>query len=201
MAKPLIEEKTWPVLLYRREYDRWKKQEFLLSSSAKKHRHLPRITSVAPRKDSIVFPALRQRFSLTSEKDRGTVIRRDNKLLLVSKRRTRALLLEFQSLENCLEFSDAFLRLNPGPSLMPRSRNRDAATSEQSLRDYQPQNGTGPPSIIGDEGQREIVSWIVKMLHDKCFLSYVHKIENYIAETEDGMQILQGLEQSDLSLA
>ena len=56
-----------------------------------------------------------------------------------------------------------------------------------------------PPAVVGEKEQREVVSWIVKMLHDKSFLSFVHKIENYIIETEDGMQILKGLEQADLS--
>jgi hypothetical protein len=203
MTKTAIEEKTWPVLLYRRESDGWKKQESLLSSSSsRKNRRHNRTTSVAARKNCIVFPSLRQKFSLKSESDRGTVIRRDEKILLVSKRRARALLLEFQSLDDCLAFSDHFVRLNPKPSLelpFSKTRNDDTICNDKSLHGSQQQSAGATVPIVGDEGHREVVSWIVKMLHDKSFLSYVHKIESYITETEDGMQILQGLEQSELS--
>ena len=194
MIKTLIEEKTWPVLLYRRESDGWKKQESSSSPSTRNNRNHTIITSVAPRKDCIVFPTLRQRFSMKSVIDRGTVIRRGDKILLISKRRARALLLQFQSMEDCLAFSDYFVRLNPKPFLELSSRNEDMIHNDQSLHSFQQQNGETTLPIVGDEGHREVVSWIVKMLHDKCFLSYVHKIENHITQTEDGLQILQGLE-------
>jgi hypothetical protein len=101
-----------------------------------------------------------------------------------------------------LAFSDHFVRLNPKPSLVPLStRNADMIYNDKSLHGSQQQSARATLPIVGDEGHREVVSWIVKMLHDKCFLSYVHKIENYITQTEDGMQILQGLEQSELSSA
>lgn len=189
MSKPPADEKTWSVLLYRKEIGGWKKQEFS-TSSLNRHRHAPtlRMTTVAPRIDCIVFPELRQKFSLKSEADRGTVIRRDNKILLVSKRRARALLLEFPSLEDCLGFSDQFVRLNPRKPLVPLSKKNKNGKKRKT-----------PPAVVGEKEQREVVSWIVKMLHDKSFLSFVHKIENYIAETEDGKQILKGLEQADLS--
>lgn len=183
MSKSSVDEKTWSVLLYRKEIGGWKKQEF--STSLNRHGHAPtlRMTTVAPRIDCIVFPELRQKFSLKSEADRGTVIRRDNKILLVSKRRARALLLEFPSLEDCLGFSDQFARLNP----------------RKPLKNKNGKKRKTPPAVVGEKERREVVSWIVKMLHDKSFLSFVHKIENYIIETEDGMQILKGLEQADLS--
>ena len=201
MTKPSNEEKIWKVLLYRKESEGWKKQEYSVSSSDGRNRYhtTTRMTSVAPRNDCIVFPDLRQKFSLKSETDQGTVIRRDNKILLVSKRRARALLLEFQSLEDCLAFSDQFVRLNPRKSLLASSRDDDAICNDRSMHDSPQQNGENTLPAVGDEGHREVVSWIVKMLHDKSFLSYVHKIESYITGTEDGMQILQGLEQGELS--
>ena len=72
-------------------------------------------------------------------------------------------------------------------------------SNDQSSSYYQTQKRESTPAVVGEKGQQEVVSWIVKMLHDKSFLSYVHKIENYINETEDGMEILKGLEQAELS--
>lgn len=200
MTKTSTKEKTWPVLVYRKESDGWKKQAY--SSSSKNRRRkttVTKMTPVAPRKDSIVFPTLRQKFSLQSGKDQGSVIRRDNKILLVSKLRVRALLIEFQSLEECLEFSDQFVQLNPRKLLAVMPRKDRVVRNEPFINISQQQNTKRPQVVVSDEANREVVSWIVKMLHDKSFLSYVQKIENCIAETEDGMQILKGLEHGDLS--
>ena len=210
MTSTPTEEKTWPVLLYRRERDGWKKQEFASSSSSsssswrsstRKNRHYPGFTTAAPREGCIVFPALRQRFSLRSETDQGTVIRRDDKILLVSKRRARALLLRFRSLEDCLQFSDLFVRLNPRPSTtssIPSSaRKEDAIANARGSR--QENDGSEEGLVVGESIHKEVVSWVVKLLHDKCFLTYAQKIEQYIAETEDGMQILLGLGERDFS--
>ncbi len=199
MTKKAVKEKTWSVLLYRKESDGWKKQEYSSSKNRRRNATSTKMTPVAPRKDSIVFPVLRQKFSLRSEKDKGSVIRRDNKILLVSKLRARALLLEFQSLEDCLAFSDQLVRLNPKKLLSPMPQTDIGVCNDLSTIDSRLQNGKTPRAVVGDEGHREVVSWIVKMLHDKSFLSYVQKIENYITETEDGLQILKGLEHGDLA--
>ena len=194
MNEAFQEDKIWLVWLYRRESDGWKKQESSQSSVSKKNE----TTTVAPRKDCIIFPALRQRFSLKSASDQGTVIRRDEKIILVSKRRARALLLRFQSFEECLAFSDYFVRLNRKLPLVPSVRNGNKLQYIESLRLSQQQcyESKKARSIVGDKTHREIVSWIVKMLHDKCFLNYVEKIERYITETEDGIKILQALGQT-----
>ena len=110
-------------------------------------------------------------------------------------------LLEFQSLSDCLAFADDFVRLNPKSSLVQSSRNDDIVCNDQSIHGSQEQNGSNVVPVVGDAGHREVVSWMTKMLHDKCFLSYIDKIEKYLTETQDGMQILQGLEQGELSSA
>eukprot|EP00531_Pseudo-nitzschia_arenysensis_P013352 CAMPEP_0116130408 /NCGR_PEP_ID=MMETSP0329-20121206/8457_1 /TAXON_ID=697910 /ORGANISM="Pseudo-nitzschia arenysensis, Strain B593" /LENGTH=201 /DNA_ID=CAMNT_0003624771 /DNA_START=19 /DNA_END=624 /DNA_ORIENTATION=+ len=199
MTKTSTKEKTWPVLVYRKESDGWKKQAYSTSSKNRRRKAtVTKMTPVAPRKDIIVFPVLRQKFSLQSEKDQGSVICRDNKILLVSKLRARALLIEFQSLEECLEFSDQFVRMNPRNILPAMPRNDSVVRNDRSFNLSQ-QHNAKPHVVVSDEANREVVSWIVKMLHDKSFLSYVQKIENCITETEDGMQILKGLEHGDLS--
>jgi hypothetical protein len=179
---------------------------------------------VAPRKECIVFPTLRQRFSLKSQTDQGTVMRRNNKILLTSKRRTRSLLLQFQSLEDCLAFSDQFIKLNPNLSSSSSSSssssplgdkkaaaaasvdssititNNRSASRDATLRTCTPQQESSQITIlqqepiVREEERKEVVSWVTQLLHDDDFLGYVHKIETYISGTDDGEQILQGLE-------
>jgi hypothetical protein len=197
----VAEEKTWPVILYRCESDGWKKQEFVTttaaSSSIISNTHQVRkqhFVAVAPRKDCIVFPHLRQRFSLKSDTDQGTVIRRDDKILLTSKRRMRALLLQFQSLQDCLDFSDRFLMMNNPPLPLSSFDEEDVAACAQN--DLERIHGRQPAS--SDE-QEQVVSYITRLLHDEEFLRFVHKVETYIARTDDGSKILRGLEELDLS--
>jgi len=134
---------------------------------------------------------------LKSQTDQGTVIRRDDKILLISKRRARALLLQFQSLEDCLAFSDRFIGFNPKHPSVASPRNEDPITDES--RDSSQQEGEAKLPIVREEEHKEVVSWVTRLLHDEDFLSYVHKIETYIADTEDGALILQGLEHRELS--
>ena len=230
-------ENTWPVLLYRRERDGWKKQELQSASSSSsssssskrnKNRHQHSTTvMVAPRKECIVFPTLRQRFSLKSQTDQGTVMRRNNKILLTSKRRTRSLLLQFQSLEDCLAFSDKFIILNPNLSALSLSSsssssssfgdkkaaaaveaagssititNNESASRDATLSTCTPQHESNQTTmlqqepIVREKERKEVVSWVTRLLHDDDFLGYVHKIETYISGTDDGEQILHGLE-------
>ena len=225
-------ENTWPVLLYRRERDGWKKQELQSASSSSsskrnKNRHQHSTTvMVAPRKECIVFPTLRQRFSLKSQTDQGTVMRRNNKILLTSKRRTRSLLLQFQSLEDCLAFSDKFIKLNPNLSALSLSSsssssssssfgdkkaaaavgssititNNESASRDATLSTCTPQHESNQTTmlqqepIVREKERKEVVSWVTRLLHDDDFLGYVHKIETYISGTDDGEQILHGLE-------
>jgi hypothetical protein len=221
----VAEEKTWPVMLYRCESDGWKKQELIFESAVATtsntirtnslHHHTVRrkntnhFVVVAPRKDCVVFPHLRQRFSLKSNTDQGTVIRRDDKILLTSKRRVRALMLQFQSLQDCLDFTDHFLLLNNPPQ-----HHRLWSSSTSSLlddnkavvvaaawggaeRESQPRFYRQQPA--SSEEQEQVVAHITRLLHDDEFLRFVHKVETYIARTDDGAKILTGLEERDLS--
>lgn len=175
-------DKEWPVQLYRyTECDGWQKQAGTKDTSA------------APRKDCIVIPCLRQKFSLisaattTSAKDgngsstpgdRTYVIRRDRCILMVSKRRMRALVLQFRTLQDCLDFSDKFLELNP----FERIEEQDKANHQVA---------SSRPAGLAD--QEEVVSYMARMLHDQDFLGFVHKIETYMKNTTDGIQLLDSL--------
>jgi hypothetical protein len=55
-----------------------------------------------------------------------------------------------------------------------------------------------PPPDLETE-QRAVNGMIVRLLHDREFLRFVHKIENYVLNAEDGSKMLQGLQDRDLS--
>ena len=173
MAPPSSSEKEWPVRLYRfTESDGWQRQE-----GAK--------VAAAPRQDCIVIPAMRQKFSLVRQK--SCVIRRGLCILLVSQRRTRAMVLQFDSLPECLEFSDRFVELNPVLSV--------AETKGDG------ENPAGTPCIEAEiSEQKQIVSYVARLLHDPDFLGFVEKLETYMSNTTDGAKILEGLGRQSLTL-
>jgi hypothetical protein len=49
------------------------------------------------------------------------------------------------------------------------------------------------PPEAGLADQEEVVSYIARMLHDKDFLGFVHKIETYMSNTTDGTKLLESL--------
>ena len=155
-------EKEWPVRLYRfTESVGWQVQEG------------PKIAA-SPRKDCIVIPSLRQKFSLVRQK--SSVVRRGSCVLLVSQRRTRAMVLRFESLQDCLEFNDRFAELNPPLASIPTE------VSPQS----------------SEAQQEQVISYVARLLHDKEFLGFVHKLESHLTNTTDGEKLLEGLEERNL---
>lgn len=60
--------------------------------------------------ESIVIPELHQKFSLstTENGEHGAVIRRNNCILLLSRTRTKVMVLQFQTFDDCLRFADRF---------------------------------------------------------------------------------------------
>jgi hypothetical protein len=160
-------EQEWPIVLYRfTDSEGWQKQtEGNLAASA--------------RKDCIVIPALRQKFTLRGGDEKSSAIRRNNCLLLVSRRRTRAMLLKFKLLKDCLEFSDQFSEMNSAPG---------EATTANQVQD----------EPIRQQDQEGTITYIAELLHNGEFLSLVRKLENYIASSSDGGKLLEGLEQLDL---
>jgi hypothetical protein len=180
-------EKEWPVQLYRfTESDGWQKQQgaavTMMTTTANR-------IAAAPRKDCIVIPALRQKFSLLSGQEKNCVIRRGCCILLVSRRRTRAMVLQFTSLDDCLAFSDRFLALNPPTP----------STTTTEVQGTQEAAAVAAAVAAGPNDQEQVVSYVARLLHDKDFLGFVHKLETYLAQTTDGAKILEGLEHRDLN--
>lgn len=194
-----MSEPQWPVELYRcTEFDGWQKQQTQGDA----------LLFASPRKDSIVLPALRQKFTLRGENDRdkSSVIRRNNCILLVSRKRTRAMMLKFASLKDCLDFSDRFCEINH-PSFADTNKDDLAAKESRHRRTIDPshdhavaeeyhndQTAESQPTSVRIEDQEQVLSHIVQLVHNPEFMEFVHKLENYIGSCTDGAKLLQALE-------
>ena len=179
------QEREWPVQLYRftEGNNKWQKDEQKGVTAT--------IMKAVPRKDCIVIPAIKQKFSVLSGQGKHCVIQRDSCILLVSQKRTRALVLQFKNREDCLAFSDRFLELNQHPTPTDHSEVQGASL---------PAPQAAPEVEAGLDEQERIVSYIARLLHDKEFLKFTHKLETFLSNAEDGEKILEGLENRDLSL-
>ena len=144
--------------------------------------------------------------------DKSCVIRRGDSILLINRRRTRAMVLKFRSIDDCLSFSDRFIQLNPWPTTCNdnsaktttriggahatatsagstttnRNNNNRATQAEQEQQQQQEQE------------QDEVMSYIVRLMHEPSFLQLVHKIENLVTNTTDGNKMLQALDAREL---
>ncbi|KAL3942272.1 MAG: hypothetical protein SGBAC_003511 [Bacillariaceae sp.] len=198
-------EPQWPVELYRyTDCDGWQKQQTQSDTPL----------SASPRKDSIVLPSLRQKFTLKGETDhdKSSVIRRNNCMLLVSRKRTRAMLLKFASLQDCLDFSDRFCEINHPSTTMMEHYNKSASLAPNDSR--KPRPSSSYYSVIPDdehigqvasnnqtpsvriEDREQVLSHIVQLVHNPEFMGFVHKLENYIGSSSDGAQLLKALQLS-----
>jgi hypothetical protein len=131
-------------------------------------------------KTSIVIHSLQQKFSITSGEGsvgRATIIRRDRCMLMLSKSRTRAMVLRFYSLQDCLDFSDRFISLNPVE---------------------QENNQCGSVAI---EADREVVTaHLIRLMQEPSFVAFVRNIERALANTTDGTRLLESWADRDLDV-
>jgi hypothetical protein len=144
--------------------------------------------------------------------DKSFLVRRGDRILIVSRRRTRAMLLQFRSLEACLAFSDCFLRLNPPPAATPLAITRTttlagitSTTTTTNRNSAVARAATSRRSVaVGqqDATHHQEVGWyMARLMHDAEFLQLVHCMETAIAQTPDGAKMLQALETRDLTLS
>lgn len=107
------------------------------------------------------------------------VVRRNTCIVLLSRTRTKVMVLRFRSLQDCLDFSDCFIALNP------IDNNEDQHTSPENM------------ALL--EADREVVAaHLVRLVHDSSFESFVRNVESSLRETVDGQKILQSWVDRDL---
>ena len=182
--------------MFRLVKHRWEKLEIVggsSSSSIENHGLM-----VSPRKNRIVIPGIRQMFSLSEQQSTGKdafrhrsfVVQRDNRILLIpSKQRSRAILLVFASIQDCREFSDCFVRLNPTST---------PTSTSHGQQPQQPQSVEFVDESRLEQDQLRLFSYITRLLHDDDFLQFVHRLETLISSTKDGGEMLNHLAASPL---
>jgi hypothetical protein len=201
------------------------------------------VLDAAPRKGSIVFPKVRQRYSVcddiavatsgagpaastntrgsndsTTTTDKSLVVRRGDKILFVSRRRTRAMMLQFESLAECLSFTDRFLMLNHPHHRRVAYQSHKADVNVNTTTDGPSSTitltttkavGSGPcssdPRPISSDLHRQQqqkedgAAYLVQLIHDETFLRTVGRLEQMLLSSNEGRQILEGAAKRDLA--
>ena len=115
----------------------------------------------------------------------------------------KTLLLQFQSRGDCLDFSDAFVRLNPhesaAPSPPPLSRPLLTASPNQ-ITHNSVSDQTGIYPIVPDSEYYMLSLWLYEMVEDESFWGYMSKIETCLVNTNNGKELLESFEERPLSL-
>lgn len=227
-------EKEWPLDVYRCSTTRGWEKQIPVHVTDEQHNLKPHATGI-PKEGCILVKRFRLKISLACRTDGGDdqeekgarpsqnsrdlsreVIRRNNCLLLTSKKRFRAILLKFPSVRDCLEFSDQLLLLNHSLPFLVEPTNKSNASAvignASSLAGHKEMmQGTSlprqpPPAIITPASSfhsdnalsiklqmNDMFCHIVRLLHDDSVRNYVGQIEQFIHAFPDGKHILQAL--------
>lgn len=163
----------------------------------------------APRKGSIVFPKVRQRYSVSdndNDADKSLVIRRNDAILFVSRRRTRAMMLQFQSLEDCVSFTDHFLLLNDQQQYINDDRQNNLDVGSSNCEAGSSKNGgIGSLDMVADQDLRhqrqkeDGAAYLVQLIHDETFLRTVGRLEQILRSSSEGRQMLEGAANRNLT--
>jgi hypothetical protein len=177
-------EKEWPVHLFRKTAKGWEKMQ-----PKNKHNQLI-VVNAKPREGCIVFLRLRIRVSLTSsrkgsqeeDESRSVVVRRRSNIFISSNQGLKALVLKFRSEQDCLEFADRFMVLNP-PKLISKEGDTAAEIGGGNLTRH----------VDSNDQSQEVLFYIARLLHDQDFVDYVNNLESCLASSADGAKILEVL--------
>ena len=156
---------------------------------------------------SIVIHSLQQKFSIARTEERGldvggknnnnkkaTLIRRDRCLLMLSKSRLQIMVLRFESLQDCLDFSDRFVEFNPPEELlMMHRRIIEDHDSQNDPRHHPPEPPPHQQEVEQEfEADRETVTaHLVRLMHDPSFTAFVRNVEEVIKNSTDGTRLLE----------
>mmetsp|Transcript_64469 Transcript_64469/g.180261 ORF Transcript_64469/g.180261 Transcript_64469/m.180261 type:complete len:213 (+) Transcript_64469:56-694(+) len=194
-------EPSWPVTLFRySESLGWQTQVGAEGTGTAIH--------ASPRKDCIVIPALHQKFTLrsnntnngsnngcSSTKDKGTVVRRNECILLISRNRTKVMVLQFRSLQDCLDFSDRFLALNDDDVHHPSDDDDDGDAEEERREEGSSSDEAYQFALAAD--RESVTAHLVRLVHEPSFEAFVRNVESSLQSTTDGEQILKSWVERD----
>jgi hypothetical protein len=171
------------------------------------------IINAAPRRDSIVLSSLRIRVRLRSDSafsddqqpgqqqeqqhtqnsnsPGSVVVRRRDRILIAQP--TRALVLRFRTLRDCLDFCDRLVELNPV------SLDRPVPSVSTAVTDIPVNSGILTTATNTQNNNhtvnqtREILSCVGRLLCDPDFSHLVNRLEEVVMQSEDGRSMLEAL--------
>ena len=98
---------------------------------------------------------------------------------MLSKSRLKVMVLRFDSLQDCLDFSDRFIELNPPPM----------------DEEVQPQD---PDEREAD--RETVTAHLVRLMHDPSFTTFVRNVEEVISSSTDGTRLLESWADNELMM-
>ena len=154
------------------------------------------------------------------ERAQTTVVRRRDRILLSTRKGFGAVLLKFRSVTECVAFSDRLVELNhdftlssPAQNDTPSSAQRPTKRIRRNENEDNTKNGNEHLSVQQSprhtiqtsnnvQGSAEntsvasksnMLSYIVRLLHDDDFLDFIDSVETSLSSSPDCEHILDGL--------
>lgn len=111
-----------------------------------------------------------------------------------------ALILKFRSKEECIAFFDRLVSLNPTKSsrLLSQDKNNNASSTSTHKRRMDPaiDLSSYKDDMAVKRRKGNVMSYLVRLLHDDSFLKFVNDIEDSLLSTQDGAAILAAMKRS-----
>jgi hypothetical protein len=165
------EEADWPINLFRRTSQEWQR---LQAFSADKK---PITIRATPREGSIVVKQVRLRFTTSASEKKSVLVRRNKRILVSSQDKPLVFVLEFMNEQDCIDFSDRFVMLNPRPVPGP------PASLDRSTELLHSSAGS----------RKEVLCYIARLLNDKDFQEYVDALDACLHSNDDYAQMVRAL--------
>ena len=152
----------------------------------------------------IEIPRFRVRIRLFSPQENGNygyASRRCDRIYCPSRSSSGAIVLKFQSKQDCIEFYDQLVALNPQESDSTVNSNGEAASNSDEENDKRRPHPSLDLTRYGDESsvkrrKYETMSYIVRLLHNDEFHKFVDNVEATLLSTQDGASILAAMKRS-----
>ena len=111
-----------------------------------------------------------------------------------------ALILKFRSKDECIAFFDRLVALNPTKTnrLLSQDKNKNTASTATRKRRMNPaiDLSSYKDDVSVKRRKGNVMSYLVRLLHDDSFLKFVNDIEDTLMSTQDGAAILAAMKRS-----
>jgi len=110
-----------------------------------------------------------------------------------------ALVLKFRNKSECIAFFDRLVALNPTEAsrLLKSNKSESTSTASRKRRMNPALDLSGYKDDVSVKRRKfDIMSYVVRLLHDDSFLKFVDDIEDTLMSTQDGANILAAMKRS-----